>query len=188
MRLLVIMALFAFAYDLHAQGEYEPSSEFPFGRLNPEAPKEVGDWEQLIGQSSCLSISRNPDGTWQDTVKMVWVFKYVLDGTSVQDLTFKEDGKHATSMRQYIPDSAKWYVTYFSRFSPSAAPGVWAGRRQENGDIVLFQDQLAPNGMEGKSQLTFANISDSGFDWFGAWVSIDNTITWPFWNIHCKRE
>jgi hypothetical protein len=33
-----------------AQYEYEPNEENPFGKYNPEAPKQVQDFEGLIGE------------------------------------------------------------------------------------------------------------------------------------------
>ena len=43
--LLVPIAIFS----MEAQELYKVSSEQPFGKLNPEAPKEIGDYASLIG-------------------------------------------------------------------------------------------------------------------------------------------
>ncbi len=168
-------------------GQFEPSVDNPFGSVNPEAPSEVADYADLIGQSVCSSIRRNPDGTWQDTVRMTWTFKYILDGTAVQDLTVREDGGHATSIRQYNADSAKWFVTYFPRNNPPNSPSSWAGNATDTGDIVLLKNQKAPNGFEGISRLVFSNITEDTFDWEGTWTSMDGTIQFPFWTISCKK-
>ena len=109
--------------------EYEPSAAYPFGRLNPEAPAEVADFAPMIGICNCQSVSRNPDGTWQDTLNMIWKFKYIMNGTAVQDEVWRPNNLYAGSIRQYQPDSARWVVTYFSYPAVATSPGVWQGER-----------------------------------------------------------
>ena len=167
--------------------EYEPSDEYPYGKLNPDAPAEVGDFAGMIGLCDCASVSRNQDGSWQDTTAMEWSFKYVLNGTAVQDEVWRESN-FASSIRQYHADSAQWIVTYYSYPFVSYKVGVWRGNKVGE-EIVLKQPQKAPNGMDGFSRLTFYDISPAGFKWKGEWVKDDGTITYPFWTIDCvKRE
>ena len=166
--------------------EYEPSASNPYGRLNPNAPPEVADFAALIGLCDCKSLNRNPDGTWQDTVAMEWQFKYILNGTAVQDEVWRE-GNYASSIRQYHADSAQWIVTYYSYPYVTYNVGVWRGGK-EGEDIVLTQPQKAPNGMDGISRLTFHAISENGFKWKGEWVKDDGSITYPFWTIDCKKR
>lgn len=158
-----------------------------FGKLNPEAPPQTADFDPLIGLCDCRSLSRNPDGSWQDTVAMVWQFKYILNGTAVQDEVWR-DGNYASSIRQFHKDSSRWIVTYYSYPLVGFKPGVWYGEKQENGNILLSQPQTAPNGMQGFSTLTFYDISEQGFNWKGEWIKDDNTITYPFWLIWCQKR
>jgi hypothetical protein len=160
----------------------------PYGTINPLAPKMLADFDPLIGKCNCKSISKNQEGFWADTVDMTWTFKYIMDGMAVQDETIKEDGRHSGSIRQYNPDSSKWYVHYYST---SAAPQnlpTWEGEKTENGDIVLYNEQKAPNGTEGFYRLTFSNISEHGYDWIGEWVNTAETFSFPTWKIFCIRE
>lgn len=158
-----------------------------YGSPSPNAPAEIEDWKELIGKCKCQSVSRNNDGTWQDTTQMEWIFQYIMDGLAVQDITYKADGKHSMSIRQYHPDSAAWYVTYFSGTAPSSKPGTWKGNRQ--GDkIILYMDQKAPNGQQGMYKITFSDISDQGYNWLGEWVNMDETFSYPTWKIYCKKE
>ena len=166
---------------------YEPSVEYPFGRYNPDAPKELKDFEPMIGICDCKSLNRNPDGTWQDTAAMVWKFKYIMNGTAVQDEVWRPDNNYAGSIRQYQADSSSWVVTYFSYPFVSTAPGVWLGEKSEN-EIVLKMDQKAPNGMDGISRLTFYDMSKKGFNWKGEWVSTNGSVVYPFWMIWCTRR
>lgn len=162
------------------------SAKHPFGGWNPNMPEQLKDYEALIGECDCQSVRRNPDGTWQDAVKMKWTFKYIMDGKAIMDETLKEDGGHSMSIRQYNQDSASWYVTYFSTSSPGPSPRTWTGGKRGN-DIVLYLSQNAPNGTEGYSRLTFFDISDQGYKWKGEWVDLNETISFPFWTIDCVK-
>lgn len=167
--------------------QYEPSTANPFGQLNPDAPAEVADFDAMIGKCACRSLSRKPDGSWADTVDMVWQFKYVLNGTAVQDEVWR-DGNYASSLRQYQVDSAQWVVSYYSFPAVAYTPGVWHGSKQDDGTIVLSKGQAAPNGMQGNSVLTFFDIGAEGFNWKGEWVKDDGTVTFPFWLIWCQKQ
>ncbi len=173
---------------LHAQYEYEPSNENPFGLPNPEAPEQIKDFAPLIGECTCKSISRKDQNTWNDTVMMTWRFKYIMNGNAVQDETLKEDGAHSGSIRQFIADSARWYVHYYSSNGPTPVLSAWEGNKNENGDIILYRDQKAPNGMDGDYKITFSNISEHGFHWLGEWVTKRETFSYPTWRIYCVKN
>ena len=184
----ILLTLFVFIFQfVVAQMENESSQEMPFGQIHPEAPKELGDFSDLIGICDCQSVQRNPQGEWGDTVKTVWQFKYIMNGKAIQDETWKDDGGHSSSIRQYNPDSMAWYVTFFSANFANPSPSVWKGGKQGK-DIVLKLPQKAPNGMEGISRLTFFEISPSGFRWKGEWVNEEQGIIYPFWTIDCVKR
>lgn len=172
-----------------AQYNYEPSADFPFGKLNPEAAEQVKDFEPLIGECDCKSTSRKADGNWNDPESMLWRFKYIMNGTAIQDETLKEDGSHSGSIRQFITDSSKWYVHWYSTKTPSITLPTWEGNKTEEGKIILYKEQKAPNGTEGFYRLTFYDISESGYKWIGEWVDKTETVVFPTWKIECtKRE
>ena len=188
--------LFCFAsllliFSLPAQNlsmDFEVSKEFPFGRINPEAPKQLKDFQPLIGLCDCTSESRNPDRTWAKPVAMTWKWKYIMNGMAVQDETLKQDGRHSGSIRQYSQDSARWYVHYYSSAAVSTRLSTWEGNKKD-GNIVLYREQKAPNGMDGYYRLTFSEISDKGFHWIGEWVNKAETFCYATWKIACvKRE
>ena len=85
-----------------------------------------------------------------------------MNGMAVQDETLKEDGKHSGSIRQYNADSVKWYVHYYSSSSATSTLSSWEGNKMENGNIVLYRDQPAPNGTPGFYRLTFSNNLEKG--------------------------
>jgi hypothetical protein len=166
---------------------FESSNAYPFGRYNPDAPGEVKDFEPMIGICNCKSVQRNPDGTWQDTLDMIWQFKYILNGTAVQDETWKADQMYATSIRQFHKDSQQWVVSYNSYPSVSTTSKVWLGKKVDD-RIVLKQPFQAANGMDGFSVLQFYDMTTDGYRWKGEWIKDDQTVTYPFWYIDCKRE
>lgn len=170
-----------------AQYNYAVSEEYPFGKLNPDAPQEVADYELLIGESKCTSVSRAPDQTWNPKVNMLWRFKYIMNGMAIQDETLKEDGTHSGSIRQFNSDSSAWYVHYFSSSSvPSRFP-VWKGGTNKEGEIILYNEQNAPNGAEGFYKIRFYDITEKSFEWIGTWVNTTETIQFATWKISCQK-
>ena len=189
MKTLICLALLLFASAANCQQyEFEPSNEHPFGRINPEAPAELADFDPLIGRCDCKSVARIDINNWADTLNMSWTFKYIMNGTAVQDETLKPDGVHSGSIRQYNADSSRWYVHYYSSGSPVANLPSWEGGKAEDGNIVLYREQNAPNGMEGFFKIIFSDITQKGFNWSGAWVNAEETIVYPTWLIFCKRS
>ena len=167
---------------------YDVSEKYPFGKLNPDVNSKIGDWAPLIGQHTCDSDSRAPDGSWNPTGQMIWTWKYIMNGTAVQDETLNSSGIHSGSIRQFNADSSKWYVHYYSSApAPSTLPS-WEGNLLENGEIILYNPQKAPNGMDGFYKIRFYEINDAGFKWAGAWVSPDESIVYPTWNISCTKD
>lgn len=185
-RSLLILSVI-FPYLIFSQYSYEPSPEHPFGLPNPKAPSELMDFAPLIGECNCKSQTRNQDQTWAEPIDMLWRFKYIMNGMAVQDETLKADEGYSGSIRQFIPDSTRWYVHYYSSRAPSTILPTWEGKKNEAGKIVLYREQKAPNGMEGYYRLSFYDIDDKGFKWIGEWVSLDETIVYPTWKIDCSN-
>ncbi len=167
--------------------EYMPDTKNPFGTLNPDAPTEVADFEPLIGTCDCISTARKADQSWGEPQKMIWTFKYIMNGMAVQDETLKEDGIPSGSIRQFIADSSKWYVHYYTNARPSTTLPTWEGGKRGD-SLVFYREQKAPNGMDGSYRLTFSNISNTGFDWVGEWVDTSESIVYPTWKIECKKR
>lgn len=188
-KLYLICLSILFSSHVFAQYDYEASKEFPFGKPNPEAPQQIKDYKDLIGICNCKSTNRKPDGTWNKSVDMIWRWKYIMNGKAVQDETLKADGVHSGSIRQFIADSSKWYVHYYSSFkTPSTTLSTWTGNKKDNGNIVLYREQKAPNGMDGYSRLTFYDINDLGYKWIGEWVDKSETTVFAFWKIECTKD
>ena len=181
--------LFAFLGSVQSQSAflYEPSPDHPYGLPNPDAPKEIIDWAPLIGECECKSLARIDQNTWADTTTMTWRWKYIMNGWGVQDETLHENGNHAGSIRQFIADTAHWYVHYYSSSGPTTVLPAWEGNKMEDGKIILYKDQTAPNGMAGNYKITFSDITEEGFNWLGEWVDKAETFSYPTWRIWCKK-
>lgn len=184
---LVLLLLFIPLVSF-SQYDFEPSAEHPFGLPNPAAPQQLLDFAPLIGECDCKSVSRKADKTWAAPVDMIWRFKYIMNGMGVQDETLKADGKHSGSIRQFIADSTKWYVHYYSSGRQSTQLPTWEGTKTRAGKIVLYREQKAPNGMEGFYKITFSEMNGSGFKWLGEWVNQDESFSYPTWKIDCKKR
>ncbi len=170
-----------------AQYDNEVSESNPFGKPHPDAPEQIKDFEPMIGKCNCKSTKRNQDGTWAETTDMIWTFKYIMNGKGVQDETLLPDGSHAGSIRQFIADSSKWYVHYYSSNFPTTTLPAWEGEKKED-KIILYRDQKAPNGMEGFYKITFYEMSKNGYKWIGQWVDKTEKIVYPTWKIECTKE
>ena len=170
-----------------AQNEYEPSKDHPYGMANPDAPEQIKDYEHLIGLSDCKSKRRKPDGTWNAIEDLTWEFKYIMNGRGVQDQTLIADGTNSGSIRQYIADSSRWYVHYYSSKMPSVSLPAWEGNKVDD-KIILYREQKAPNGMEGSYKITFYDINATGFKWKGNWVDKTEQVVYPTWEIECSKR
>lgn len=172
----------------YSQYNYDASELHPYGQANPEAPEQIKDFELLIGSCNCKSTSRKSDDFWAEPIDMIWRWKYIMNGMGVQDETLKSDGKHSGSIRQFIADSSKWHVHYYSSGSPSTSLPTWEGNKKEDGKIILYRDQKAPNGIDGYFRLTFYDINKTGYKWIGEWVDKSESVVFPTWKIECVRE
>ncbi|MEQ9467138.1 MAG: hypothetical protein RLN88_06965 [Ekhidna sp.] len=189
MKKQLLLAAFTLSFTLSfSQYDYEPSGDFPYGRPNPNGPKELNDWKGVIGTCECKSVARLNQTTWTDTVNMIWTFKYIMNGMAVQDETLKEDGVHSGSIRQFNSDSSKWYVHYYSNAAATPTLGSWEGNKTQDGNIVLYKKSPSPNGLDGFYRLTFSEINEKGFNWVGEWVNESETFVYPTWQIFCNRK
>ena len=186
MKTTVKILIFLISFSSFSQFKFDETKKHPFGKYNPKAPKQVQDYQELIGMSKCVSTSRNTDQTWAKPVKMTWEWKYIMNGMAVQDLTLKEDSRHSGSIRQYDEKKQEWNVHYYSIGAITSPLQTWKGNRKNN-KIVLYKKQNAPNGAKGFSRLTFYDISNKGYTWIGEWVDEKETVSFPFWKIECVK-
>ena len=185
---LFTLLLFLITIIAFAQYDYDVSETNPYGKYNPKAPEQLLDYKDLIGTCNCESQSRKPDGTWADPIKMVWKWKYIMNGMAVQDETLKEDGQHSGSIRQFDLDSLKWHVHYYASANTAPKLPTWHGVKSKDQKIILYKDHKAPNGTDGFYRLTFYDITKEGFNWIGEWIDKSKSFIFPNWKITCKKR
>ena len=91
---LCMTAISAFSQKIDNQ--YEPSETFPFGRPNHVLKEQSMAFDLVIGSCDCRSLTRNTDQSWGDTTNLRWNFKYILNGTAVQDETWQDNDTYAS--------------------------------------------------------------------------------------------
>lgn len=164
--------------------QYEPNEQYPFGRLNPDAPPETSQFSFMVGQNDCVEQRiNNATGEWVDGVRS-WDGYYTMNGFGVRD-GGQSGATTNSNIRLYDAAADEWVVTFFS--APAYGTGTWRGGMVE-GNMVLRQPQKAPGtDFDGFSTLTFHNISDQGFEWSGEWVSVDDSVRVAFWKVQCQK-
>ncbi len=149
--------------------EYEASSEFPFGRLNPNTPSEAAQFDFMIGKCECIDEIKQEDGSWQKSDKSwLWQTQYVMNGYGVMDW-----GRAFRSIRVFDKKQDKWVVTFISAH-PEYFSGIWKGGKAGN-EIVLLRNER-DKGIKYVKRLTFYNISKEGFDWKAESVYKDGSV------------
>ena len=115
---LILIFLFAIASfaqglaPLDAQDDYEANDSQPFGKLNPDAPKETKQFDFMIGDFDCVDQIRNPrDGKFA-TLKARRGAEYVLNGHAIQDKNYTQI-LTSTNIRMFDPSKKEWVVSYF---------------------------------------------------------------------------
>ena len=133
---LIGVILVLFSTELNAQDQesyvksiqqYEPSEEFPFGRPNPKAPKELQQFKFMIGICDCQDSIRQASGEWI-SFPTVWSAKYFLNGYGIQDNYFNPQNP-TSNIRIFDDKSKTWKVTYF-QFANGYFAGEWEGKKE----------------------------------------------------------
>lgn len=166
----------------------EPTKSHPFGKANENAPKEMKDFDLLIGDCTCKSVQYSAKGIPGDTIPLKWRWKYILNGNGVQD-----DGWYGndtiqsafTSIRILNPQTKKWQVPFFTP-NMTRNPSIWNGGK-EGDKIILRRPYKVQDSIEVVSTLTFSNISDQGFNWEGKSYFPAKKSSTVFWRIWCKK-
>lgn len=163
---------------------YDPSTQYPYGRMNPAAPPELAQFEFMIGHNDCEEERlNNATGEWVSGERS-WDAYYYLDGFAVRD-SGQSGGATNGNIRIFDPLAEQWHVTFFS--TPTYGTGIWSGGMVED-RIELEQAQKAPGtNIDGVNRLTFYDISENSFNWKGEWISLNGSTVFPFWRISCHK-
>lgn len=157
----------------------EPSEKFPNGQINPKAPKALKQFDFMLGTCKCTDSILNKDGSYR-VYPSLWKAKYFLNGYGIQDNNFNPVNP-TSNLRLFDNKTKTWKVTYLQSAN-GYYTGVWEGKLEDSGDIVLIKDQ---NG--STSRLVFYNISDTGYNWRAEQIS-KNGKTLITWQKTCIKE
>lgn len=160
---------------------YEPSTAYPFGRPNPDAPAQLADFAFFIGAFNCTDSQRRPDGTMV-SFQAQWNGHYFMNGHGIQD-QYWAPGFYTSNIRLFDERVGKWKVTFFAE--PGYSTGTWVGGRSGD-DIVLERTTIGAGGTDTVSKLTFYEISDAGFRWRGQSSTGDDFVT--TWTSDCVKQ
>ncbi len=186
---ILVLLLMLSSWPVTAQRQaalpFEPSSDYPFGRANPEAPAQLQQFAFMIGENDCREERlNNASGEWEEGFR-TWDAHYYLNGNAIRD-TGRSGNATNGNIRVFDSATEQWHVTYFS--TPVYGSGVWSGGLVED-RIELEQPQKAPGTeIEGINRLTFFNIGEDSFQWKGEWVSLDGSTVFPYWRISCTKR
>ncbi|MEN8374224.1 MAG: hypothetical protein ABFS34_02120 [Gemmatimonadota bacterium] len=150
---------------------YAPSPAFPFGRPNPEAPPELGQFAFFIGEFDCVDSVRQADGS-RNEFPAIWNARYFLNGFGIQD-HYWTPTFFTSNVRIFDSETESWRVTFFRM--PGYQSSAWQGRQV--GDEIHIRREGRTEG----PALTFHNITDQGFDWHSGGDD-------PGWTSSCKRR
>ncbi len=184
----VVILFFFMGFFCNAQGNYnyfqaiqdnEPNGENPYGKLHPKAPEEVKEFKFMIGTFRCTDSILKPDGNFI-VYPSIWKAKYFLNGYAIQDNSFNPRNP-TSNLRVYDPKSKRWKVTYLQS-AMGYFTGVWEGKKNSEGEIVLVSEQQGTN-----SKLVFYNISDKSYNWKSVSITKDGAER-VGWRKLCVRQ
>jgi len=156
---------------------YGISKNYPFGRANPNAPKELIQFHFMIGNFDRKERLRNKDGSWKPWVKGEWNARYFMNGYGIIDESLNYyTNITTTNLRFFDPKEQLWKISWFKApgYSTTYAEGTWQGDK-----MVII------NPSTGDRYVMY-NITTNSYDWElqksidGKWISV--------WQISLVRK
>ena len=160
---LSLLIIFCLYNNINAQEtkdislkDYGTSKDYPFGRINPKAPKELLQMSFMIGNFDRSARSLKNDGTWTIWVKGEWNAKYFMNGFAIIDESFNyRNGATTSNIRFYDVKDKIWKVTWFKEpgYSTTYAEGV-----KEGDDLVIID-------ISDGNKYIFYDIQKDSYKW-----------------------
>ena len=139
---------------------HEPGPLQPFGSRNPQAVREIEQYEFMIGEWQCNERFRQADGNWIEEESLVRG-SYFLNGYGIMNQTFLRQSAVAMTY-QYDAESSSWAITNAS--APSFGKTEWVGQKV-GATMVASRESTSPAGAPITLSITFLNIGPASFDW-----------------------
>ena len=117
--------------------QYEPSKENPFGQMNPNAPKELKEFDFMVGVCDCVDSIPQSGGKWI-TFPSIWQAKYFLNGYGIQDNNFNPQNP-TSNLRLFDKSTKQWKVTYVSG-AQNYFTGEWVGIKEGRRSYFISEE------------------------------------------------
>ena len=165
----ILIFIFALNITLFAQRTTIP---------NPGAPKELSQFQFLVGEFECKGKSLLQDGTYASW-EAVWKGYYILDGFVFADdfIMVDENGKYTflgSTYRIFNTKENKWDMRFVDALNTN-----WINIEGKfiDGEMMQNSERIDSGGNKTLIKVVFSNISDEGFTWKNH-RSKDNGKTW----------
>lgn len=160
---------------------------------HPDAPEQLMEYGQLVGNWQCQSSSRQQDGTWKETPGLAtWSWYFVLDGHAVLDVWEplpNADGNvlPGTNLRTYNAATGIWDIAW----TVSSSPGIETFISSFRNDAIHITTQRKARGAfpAHMMHITFHNISEKHFDWKYEFSPLTDGQNWTETaRLSCDRD
>ncbi|MEO0626130.1 MAG: hypothetical protein AAFY91_04020 [Bacteroidota bacterium] len=143
------------------------NAEAPFGKINPEAPKELEQFGQLAGVWEMTSHAEF-QGQWFSGWPAIWTWKYALDGTNILDYYYRAKENtppiypqpvdiHALNLRVYDEETNAWSITWIANNS---------GEARYTAEVKNSEIWMRPvEATSPQTRIIFSEITDDSFKW-----------------------
>jgi len=147
-------------------------NEPPYGKANPNAPRELAQFAFLIGAWSGEAKLKRPDGTWE-TLPASWEGRYILDGYAIADeyRMWTRSGELlvlGVNLRAYDARKKVWNLKWLN-----ALAGTWTDLGPEelggvgiDGTDISYRAQETVAG-HALTRAIYANIAADRLTWRG---------------------
>ena len=160
---------------------------------HPDAPEQLMEYGQLVGNWQCTGQSLQQDGTWKDSPGVAtWTWYYVLDGHAIQDFWHPApnvEGKviPGLSLRTYDAATGIWNV--IATLASSARIDAFNSSFRNDAIHVTTERAASARFPAHLMHITFHNISANHFDWKYEGSGLTDGQNWQeFSRISCDRN
>jgi len=166
-----------------------------FGKLNPNAPKELAKFAFLIGDWNFQARVKIADGQSQN-FKGTWQGRYILDGYAISDEYRMTDlsGKLIVlglNLRTYDAEKHAWNIKWLNALTGSLltlAPSELGEVKSDGQSMIYAFKEMAPiDSAHIYTRATYTKVSETQFTWTGG-KSSDGKTWSEFMVVECHRS
>lgn len=137
---------------------YEPNVQHPYGRLNPDAPPAVSDYQFMVGDWSCEE-RRRAGNDWT-TQKVTMTARHTLNGYGYWNRTVGPSGI-SSMLYDYDVSAGAWVIVNAN--APEHSHSIWQGHRE--GVARVARSKQVRDSRTVNLEIVFDETSDDSFHW-----------------------